>query len=114
MLKNKRVFKPSVKGITLNLISYDNVFPKNLKALIMLYMKAHNIINVTLDYEKGIVEYLEKYPKNISVSMWLNGDITSEQFREHMKYNIEETSESLEGFLENVEYWFNFGRYRNG
>jgi len=114
MIKNKQIFKPNAKRIILHLTSYDNVFPKNLKELIKLYMKAHNIIEVTLNYEENIAEYLEKYPKNISVFMWLNGDISSEEFKKHLKYNVEGTVQGLEDFLENVEYWFNFGRFRSG
>lgn len=111
MIRNKLLFKSFDK---LTLTSYDNVFPKDLKALIMLYMKTHNIIKVTLNYKQNLVEIVEKYPKNISVFMWLNGDISTKQFRKHMKFNVEETSEGLESFLKNVEVWFNEGRFRNG
>lgn len=111
---NQRKKYNSHKETVVNLTSYDNVFPKNLKELILMYMKAHNIIKVTLNYKQNIVEIIEKYPKNISVFMWLNGNITTRQFRKQMKYDFEETSENLESFLKNIEAWFNEGRFRNG
>lgn len=111
---NQRKKYNSYKETVVNLTSYDNVFPKDLKALIMLYMKAHNIIKVTLDYQEGIVEYLEKCPKQFFVSMWLNNEITTEKFKENMQYEVEETTEDLNGFLERVVEWFNEGRFRNG
>ncbi|MBZ9572385.1 hypothetical protein KJA15_03580 [Patescibacteria group bacterium] len=102
------------KKITLNLTSYTQDFPKNLKALILMYMKAHNIAKIILDYKNDIARYYERTPKQMWISLWLNGELTNSEFKKEMQYNIEETSEDLEDFLHHIENWFNSGRFRNG
>ena len=104
----------NVKKITLNLTSYTNDFPENLKALLSMYMEAHGITRITLDYRNEIAEYLERTPKQMWVSLWLTDDLTTSQFKKQTKYCVEETSEDLESFLRNVQEWFNEGRFRSG
>ena len=109
--QNKKKTVANVKKITLNLTSYTNDFPENLKALLLMYMEAHDITRITLDYRNEIAEYLERTPKQMWVSLWLTDDLTTSQFKKQMKYCVEETSEDLESFLKNLENWFNKTRF---
>ena len=112
--QNNKKTATNVKNFRLNLTSYDNDFPKNLKSLILMYMKAHNIASVKLDYKNNIAEYLERTPKQMWISLWLHGELTTTQFKKQMKYNLEETTEDLQQFLKNIEFWFNSQRFRSG
>lgn len=112
--QNNKKSVTNIKKTTLNLTSYTNDFPKNLKALTLMYMKAHNIISVTLDYKNEIAEYLERTPKQMWISLWLTDDLTTSQFKKEMQHNVQETSENLESFLRNVQEWFNERRFLSG
>jgi len=77
-------------------------------------MEIHNIARITLDFRNEIVEYLERTPKQMWVSLWLNDDLTTCQFKKQMQSNVDETSENLKSFLENLENWFNKTRFSCG
>jgi len=83
--QNNKKSIANVKKITLNLTSYTNDFPENLKALLLMYMEAHDIARITLDYRNEIAEYLERTPKQMWVSLWLTDDLTTSQFKKQMK-----------------------------
>lgn len=98
----------------LHLVNFTGKFPKNLKALIRMYMKAHNIIELREDSERGTFTYVERCPKQMFVSMWLNDMDSTEHFKKVMQYNVEDTTENVDSFLERVEEWYNHGRFRSG
>jgi len=104
----------NIKQITLNLTSYTNDLPENFEALLLMYMEAQNIGRITLDFRNEIAEYLERTPKQMWVSLWLNGELTTSQFKKQMRSNVDETSENLESFLKNLENWFNKTRFSCG